>query len=160
MRKPSTAAVSYWFDYLPTSGQLVWKRSHGCVAKGDLAGHAYKGKYIQVGWKGITYTAQTLIWIWHGNKLDSTLRLVHKNGDTLDNRIENLHQIERKNTPTGERYIVHSPENKRRPYRVRIWNRSIGSFYSIEEARAAVDSYLSNNTKPDVGKSGRFIQAS
>jgi hypothetical protein len=146
MRRPSTTAVSYWFDYLPSSGQLVWKRDASIgVRRGDVAGSIDRDRYHVIGWQGVSYQASTLIWIWHGNKIDSTLRLVHKNGDTLDNRIENLHQIPRKNHSTGERYICHTPDNKRRPYRVRIRNRSIGQFYTLEEAKAAVDSYLTNN---------------
>ena len=69
-----------------------------------------------------------------------------------------LQLVKREPKSTGERYISRMPNNKRRPYRVRIQNKLIGQFYSLDEAKLAVDSYLTNNGKPDVRKPGGSVQ--
>ena len=79
MRKPSTAAVKHWLNYLPSSGHLIWNHATGCVKKGSVAGYVNeKIGYRMIRMQGVAYLAHHLVWIWHGNKLVPTLEIEHK----------------------------------------------------------------------------------
>ena len=91
MRTPSTPAVKYWFDYLTTSGLLIWKHSTGNRIKGDVAGSVDPDTgYIKIKMQGVSYYAHRLVWVWHGNELHADKQIDHIDKDRSNNRIENL----------------------------------------------------------------------
>lgn len=82
------------FNY--ENGFLFWKKkssdsSH--IKVGDLAG-CYKRKYATVCVFGKHQKVHRMIWIYHNGDCDSEM-IDHKNGDTQDNRIENLRPVSR-----------------------------------------------------------------
>jgi len=91
---PSQQELQEWFDY--RDGNLYWKKTNAyCVKVGDKAGcvntNTQTGKqYIQVGFKRKYYSIHRLIWVWHGNSLEPNQDIDHIDGNSLNNRIENL----------------------------------------------------------------------
>lgn len=158
MRAPSATALKHWFDYLPTSGQLIWKQSSGGTTKGDVAGSIDKRTgYRRISMQGKKFMAHRLVWIWHGNKLEAGMDLDHINRDRADNRIENLRICTRSENCNNQakvdtaRYIRHRPECTRRPWIVYYKrHKYVGAFYTREAAEQALESYITNNEKPEV----------
>jgi hypothetical protein len=83
----ATDLVKELFDY--RDGKLYWrKRSNSKVAEGSQAGTVNVSGYRVVTINGKKVHAHRLIWLWHGLELPE--QIDHINGDSLDNRIENL----------------------------------------------------------------------
>ena len=104
--------------------------------------------------QGVSYYAHRLVWVWHGNKLDPELDIDHIDRNKDNNRIENLRQVSRSEnclnkTNCNARY-VYRKDSIRRPWRAIVKGKYIGAFYTQEEAAQAVESYITNNEKPDV----------
>jgi hypothetical protein len=79
---PSQVELRALFDY--KDGQLIRK------SNSKPAGHFHCG-YREIKLNKVNYKAHRLIWIYcNGDIFDTTLVIDHFNGDTLDNRIENL----------------------------------------------------------------------
>lgn len=77
------------------------KKTRQSVKVGSEAGrvitHKRTGKqYIQVGFKRKYYSIHRLIWVWHGNSLGPNQDIDHIDGNSLNNRIENLRPTSRK----------------------------------------------------------------
>ena len=94
---PDTDTLRELFDYSPLLGALTWKTqlsSRGAV--GSVAGTPLKRGYVIVRVRRKTYLAHRLIWKLHHGQDPGAMHIDHINGDTTDNRIENLRLV----TPT------------------------------------------------------------
>lgn len=170
LRQPTYTALRYWFDYLPSSGFLVWKRKPSArVDKGDVAGYVDTStgyRRIHLGSKA--YSAHRLVWVWHGNKYESSLDIDHINGVKDDNRIENLRQCTHSDNLRNRKpyrkltakNVTYKKDKKRRPWYATIKGKHIGSYGTQAEAEQAVECYLTNNGWPDVRESSGSVQAS
>ena len=77
--------VRSFFDY--SNGELTWKINKGRAKIGGKASINSTGyKVFKINQK--TYLEHRLIWAWHFD--ETPMFLDHKNGNFLDNRIENL----------------------------------------------------------------------
>ena len=86
---PTTLRVRELFNYLPETGELIWKISQAPRAiVGSVAGYARSDNRIFVCVDSKKYRAHRIVWLWHGRQLPQ--RLDHINRNPLDNRIENL----------------------------------------------------------------------
>lgn len=74
------------FDY--SDGALVWRQSPRPGWKGRIAGTQTPRGYIRVFLDGKYVLAHRIVWAWHHDEWP--LEIDHKNGDTSDNRIDNL----------------------------------------------------------------------
>ena len=84
---PTKEQLDELFDY--RDGALYWRKSSSTLAPaGSKAGCVNGRGYLVVGINYKKYLVHRLIWVMHGN--DPVAVLDHINGDTTDNRIENL----------------------------------------------------------------------
>ena len=84
-------ALKQWFFYDPKTGVLTWRMSNRYITAGTRAGCIGGKGYLYVRLMGKVYRAHHLAWLMHyGEWPDPTLVVDHINGDTGDNRIENL----------------------------------------------------------------------
>ena len=84
---PAKEQLDELFDY--RDGALYWRKSSSTLAPaGSKAGCVNGRGYLVVGINYKKYLVHRLIWVMHGN--DPVAVLDHINGDTTDNRIENL----------------------------------------------------------------------
>lgn len=84
--------------------------------------------------------AQRLVWCWH-NKSYPPRYIRHKDGDTLNNRIENLELIERKNKPREEKREVSGAHKHGAKWQAQIkingFCKYLGRYDTKKEAHAA-----------------------
>jgi hypothetical protein len=116
------------YDY--ESGRLVHRTS------GQVFG-CRRGAYIKGNIDGVTYFEHRLIFLWHHGYMPDITD--HKNGDHLDNRIENLRAVtQSQNMGNSHCSPMRGIEKHGRKYRVRIigegWRKELGSFNTLEEA--------------------------
>ena len=84
---PSTEKLHQFFEY--RDGAIYWKIMRSGMAKaGSQAGCVNGRGYFVVGINLKKYFVHRIIWAMHGN--EPVVMLDHINGDTADNRIENL----------------------------------------------------------------------
>lgn len=90
------AEVKRQFDYLPGTGRLVRRYTVTNGKAGKLIGRVNKGdgerrtkSYRNAPFKGKNFQTAWLVWAWHKGEFPYG-GLVHINGDTLDDRVENL----------------------------------------------------------------------
>lgn len=139
--------VKLRFDYDDNTGWLVWKRclllpnNWNARFAGRSAGTAvlfYNTWYISLALDYRRYLAHRIIWLWHtGEWVDE---IDHRDGDGLNNRIDNLrpctHSQNMMNKEPGQGWEKHG-----RKYRARLkldgQKIELGSFDTIEDARAA-----------------------
>lgn len=93
---PTQEQVRALFDY--KDGQLLWKEDQprGRGKKGDRAGILYTSanfKYRRISIKGVAHRSAYLVWLYHTGEFPR--RLIIKDGDRLNDRIENLELDER-----------------------------------------------------------------
>lgn len=86
--------VRYFFDYDGDTGRLIRIRNKTAGAIGSKIGYESKSPnsskpYRRVSFFGRQFQTAWLVWAWHHGVLPDS-NLIHKNGDTLDDRIENL----------------------------------------------------------------------
>jgi hypothetical protein len=74
--------------YDAASGTFIWTSR-----RNELAGTVNAGGYVQIGFQGKLYYAHRLAWLFI-NGVWPTNVINHKNGNKLDNRIENLEDVE------------------------------------------------------------------
>lgn len=84
--------VKQLFDY-NSSGYLIRKITTSSRAiKNNIVGTKNHYGYLQVSIKNKQYKVHRLIWLWHYGYMSEN-SIDHINGDKLDNRIENLREI-------------------------------------------------------------------
>jgi hypothetical protein len=84
---PSTETLRELFEY--RDGSLYWKATRCAAAKaGEKAGCINRRGYLVVGLNFKKYLVHRIVWVMHGNEPAPVID--HINGNTLDNRIENL----------------------------------------------------------------------
>lgn len=151
MNCPSQELLKEWFSY--EDGQLFWKVSRGRVRAGSLAGTNstnQDGKvYRKIRVNGSQFLAHRLIWTLLKGPIEDFKVIDHRNGDTTDNRIENLRVC----SSTQNAQNIHKGRGRHSSYKgvsfsakqgkfvaqirvdgVSIW---LGSFESEEEAYKA-----------------------
>ena len=83
---------------------LLWKQGFKCTSKhpskfSSIAGKVYgddkKGYYYRVHINGRNYSNHRVIWVLNGGKFGDGEVIDHINGNSLDNKINNLRVIER-----------------------------------------------------------------
>jgi hypothetical protein len=155
--------VFFMFDYLPESGELVWRErppsdfasEKSCKIIntkniGKTAGSMNKTLgYRVIRINRVLYYAHRLIWIYHHGDIESGLEIDHVNGDKADNRIVNLRLAshaqnsrnvsKRSNNSSGHKGVYwHSQAQK---FHASIHhngcNISLGLFETAEDAAAA-----------------------
>lgn len=92
--KVSAADVRYFFDYDAETGRLVRIRNRTAGRIGKVVGRAMHSSdrtraYISAYMGDCKWQNSWLVWAWHYGEFPED-RMVHKNGDTLDDRIDNL----------------------------------------------------------------------
>jgi len=86
----TSARVRELLDYSHESGEFHWLQPRGAnTPQGALAGTYTRAGRVRIGIDGANYPAEELAWLYvHGEWPAGKLR--HVNGQTWDNRIENL----------------------------------------------------------------------
>lgn len=83
--------VKELFDYVPETGDLIWKLDRGSRAKkGDIAGGAHPSGYTHTSINGKRYLNHRIIFLYHYGHLPKYID--HINQNKSDNRIENLRE--------------------------------------------------------------------
>lgn len=137
-------------NYDPETGLFTWKSGvNRRLAAGAIAGTQHGSGYISIQINGHIYLAHRLAWLYVFGRWPSGF-LDHINGDRGDTRIANLREASRvennrnKRTPshnTSGFKGVHVASNGRVQAHIGVGRRQLylGSFGSIEEARAAYE---------------------
>lgn len=81
-------------DYNPETGVFSRRSSRGGVKAGTPAGRIQTDGYRQILIDGKHYLAHRLVWFWHHGKWPDH-EIDHIDHDKLNNRIENLRDVER-----------------------------------------------------------------
>lgn len=75
------------------SGNLIWRNcKYNPRLIGTVAGSIHKSGYRRITWLGKTWTIHRLIYAWHHHHFPEEV-IDHKDGDKLNNRIENLRNV-------------------------------------------------------------------
>ena len=150
MRKLTRNYVSSLLSYDRNTGVFVWLVSRGSVKPGRLAGTKTFGRgkwYLKIKVDRRFYAAQSFAWLLEYSEWPKMLD--HINGDSLDNRIENLRKCNMsqnkgnsrvyKNNLSGAKGVFQDKETGK--YRVTIQckrkRKYIGSYHKLEEAKEA-----------------------
>jgi len=133
------------FDY--KDGNLYWKKSKGRRIAGTLAG-TKSHTYCQVCINYVLYRNHRLIWIYHNNECPKEID--HINGNTFDNRIENLRNCSKsqnqfnkkisKNNTSSIKGISWSKQKKKWRARISVdgQEKHIGFFDCLKKAEKAI----------------------
>ena len=150
---PSQQELQEAFDY--RDGDFYRKKGRGGEKGGSKAGtvhtHITTGKqYVKVKFNDKLYQIHRVIWAWHGYSLEPNQEIDHIDGNSLNNRIENLRAVTpkqnsenrksaNKNSKSGEKGVSWAKNVKK--WRAQIQNngkvKNLGFYENIEEARAA-----------------------
>ena len=132
--------------YDPMTGDFWWLVCTGNRPKDRPAGNSRPRGYRELCWKGKSYPAHRLAWYFYYGELP-TLQIDHINGNTGDNRIENLRlatpSLNKANTRTPRTntsgYKGVTRQGKRWTAAVKHMGRRyyLGAFDTPEEAHAA-----------------------
>jgi hypothetical protein len=156
MSTESVPDVRALFSYCETTGNLYWKVKplHKTISVGDVAGSLRTDGYREVGIARRRYLAHRLVWLWfYGTWPDVGLVLDHINGNRLDNRIDNLRAVTRRQNQhnakrhrAGRKVGAIPVKGRGKPWRSKIYVNGkvicLGSFDTEEEAHNAYASAL------------------
>ncbi len=135
--------VRSFFDY--SNGELVWKINKGRAKIGGKASINSTGyKVFKINQK--TCLEHRLIWAWHFD--ETPVFLDHKNGNILDNRIENLRPATHQQNMCNRKTPSHNQSGVKGVYRSgKKWVAQVtsngkinylGSFEDLDDAKAVV----------------------
>jgi hypothetical protein len=146
MRTLTQAQIKELFYY--ADGNLYWKIAKQGVAVGRKVGNGVKNQYLQVMVNRKGYLVHRLIAALHYGDFEGLVD--HKDGNTRNNKIENLRIVtveqnlwnaKRSKTNTtgikGVSYIV-SKQKYQATICIKGKNKNIGSFSSLKEAEQAI----------------------
>lgn len=150
------------FSYTSGDGKLRWKVRGPNRRMDRPAGTNFtppfkgKNKYNRITINGKYFLTHHVIWLMHNGKITDGMDVDHKNNNSIDNRIENLQLLTRRDnsvkTPSSGRNTIsgHNGIAIYKKYRVRLknkrFNKFIGSYDTAEEACAALHAfYLKHN---------------
>jgi hypothetical protein len=133
------------FEY--KDGNLFWKKAKAGTAKGSLAG-TKSHHYYQICINYKIYRTHRLIWIFHNGNTENTID--HINGNSFDNRIENLricnlsenscNSRKKKNNTSGVKGVGWCLQKKK--WRARIVHKNkeihIGFFDNLNQAEIKI----------------------
>lgn len=75
--------------YDPETGELLWRKPRPGIIPGKVAGTYHRFMKAQaIGVFGKVYRRGQLVWLYHNGELPA--RIVHKDGDRQNDRLENL----------------------------------------------------------------------
>jgi hypothetical protein len=147
--------VKELFDYIPETGDLVWKKlehqsSNFKKAKiGGKAGSKRNDGYVRIGIGSKCYFAHRVVFLYHNGHLPKYID--HKNQIKSDNRIENLraatvslntaNMTKTKRNTTGFKGAYKHTGSKGWYSQIRVNNRNVhlGCFFDLIEAAKAYD---------------------
>ena len=151
---PSQQELQESFDY--RDGDLYRKKGKGGVKVGSKAGSVHTNKQtgrqcVQVCFNYKLYLIHRFIWAWHGYSLEPNQEIDHVDGNSLNNRIENLRaathkqnqenrKSANKNSKSGEKGVMKLRINRKSKWCAQIQHNGklIRSYHETkEEARAA-----------------------
>jgi hypothetical protein len=134
-----------FFTY--TDGNLFWKSKKGRRVAGTLAGTA-SHHYHQICIDYKIYRTHRLIWAYHNGP--AKLNIDHANGNTFDNRIENLrecttaenqyNQVKSKANTSGLKGVNWCKQKQKWRARIRVDGKEfhVGFFNSVENAAKVI----------------------
>lgn len=153
IKLPTQDELRKLFEY--RDGALVWRARGGALKNWDVrfagtcAGSKDQNGYINIGIGGVLFKAHRLVWAMFNGEIPDGMQIDHKNGNRVDNRIENL----RLATPGQNRQNAKLRDDNRTRlkgvdfnHRVGKWRarissdgrtRHLGYFPTPEEAHAA-----------------------
>ncbi len=126
-------------------GHLYWKKTN------RIAGTTTVEKYRRIHYKGKQYKGHRLIFLWHHGYLPKNID--HKDGDTLNNKIENLREATHAENMRNSKKPRHNKSGVKGVCwcpRVSKWRATcyvnykqfhVGHYDSLEEATKAVSDF-------------------
>lgn len=115
---PTQSRLQELFDYDPSVGVFIRRKSLSNVKAGDVAG-TLKDEYVQINVDGTIYKAHRLAWMYvYGVEPKSGID--HINGIRADNRLCNLREATQ--SQNGENKIRH--KNNKSGYRGVSWHKA------------------------------------
>ena len=127
---PSQQELQEWFDY--RDGDFYRKKGRRGAKAGSKAGHVHTDKqtgrqcihvgFNQSGSKHKLYLIHRLIWAWHGKSLEPNQEIDHIDGNSLNNRIENLRAVSSKQ---NQENIKSSNKNSKSGVRGVCWDKPL-----------------------------------
>ena len=135
-----------------SDGHLYWAIPGPKRNINAMAGHTDRSGYTRIMIAGKMYLAHRIIWLIHNGSWPCQ-SIDHIDGDTRNNRIENLRDVShssnmrtavaKHDNKTGTRGISYDPRVG--SYILRLQGKYLGSFSSLTEANKAREAYVKAN---------------
>ena len=154
-KHPSREELINLFEY--KDGQFLWRKSpRKNVKEGNVAGNICKGR-CRIKIKNKNFGRNRLVWIYFNGDIPENLVIDHDDGNTLNDRIENLKMITQqenmikqktpKTNKSGYRGVYLDDKAKVKKWiasiRVNGKTKTLGSFLHKEEAALAYNNAAS-----------------
>lgn len=143
-KHPSQSELQERFLY--SKGRLIYRYATTNCHKGSVAGYKRVGGYIVIGFKGESYMASRLVYIYHYGDISDDMDIDHKDQNKSNNRITNLRELSRvknchniskpKNNTSGHIGISWDKVNDKWEVSIKVNYKKIrlGRFENIDEA--------------------------